>query len=89
MRYLTPLLLILAFQALLADTAAAQGAGSQNWSSDPPALADLVQFAQGESDLRVAVTRYVQDRAAILRRYEVQYSPLRAERLRGAPAPRL
>jgi hypothetical protein len=52
------------------------------WAEDPPALASLVSFARTESDLRVAVTRYVEDRAAILRRYEVQYSPVRHERLR-------
>jgi hypothetical protein len=60
------------------DAVAAGGA----WAADPPALAALVSFARTESDLRVAVTRYIEDRAAILRRYEVQYSPVRHERLR-------
>ncbi len=52
------------------------------WAQDPPALTSLVSFARSESDLRVAISRYVDDRAAILRRYEVQYSPVRHERLR-------
>ena len=78
MRYLTPLLLLLTFEAVAADAVAPGG-----WASDPPRLESLVTFAQGESDLRVAVVRYAADRAAILRRYEVQYSPVRAERLRA------
>jgi uncharacterized protein (DUF885 family) len=49
---------------------------------DPPALAGLVSFARGESDLRVAVRRYLDDLAAIQRRYEVDYSPVRQARLR-------
>ena len=52
------------------------------WAQDPPVLSSLVAFAKSESDLRVAIGRYADDRAAILRRYEVQYSPVRHERLR-------
>jgi hypothetical protein len=48
---------------------------------DPPVIGSLVEFAQSESDLRVAVTRYVQDLAALGRRYPVQYSPQRRERM--------
>lgn len=51
------------------------------WADDPPALAALVDFARGESELRNAVQRYVLDREAIERRYEVQYSPQRIARL--------
>jgi hypothetical protein len=51
------------------------------WDGDPPALTSLVVFARGESDLRVAVNRYLLDKEAIERRYEVQYSPVRIERL--------
>jgi uncharacterized protein (DUF885 family) len=49
---------------------------------DAPALSSLVAFARGQSELRVAVSRYLEDRAAIQRRYEVDYSPVRHERLR-------
>jgi hypothetical protein len=55
------------------------GAG---WGDDPPAIASLVTFARGESDLRVAVDRYLLDKAAIERRYDVPYSPARDGRLR-------
>jgi hypothetical protein len=51
------------------------------WAQDVPVLSSLVAFARAESDLRVAVSRYLEDRAAILRRYEVQYSPVRHQRL--------
>ena len=51
------------------------------WADDPPAIDSLVAFARGESDLRNAISRYVLDREAIERRYEVQYSPERIERL--------
>src|SRR5688500_12419490 len=40
------------------------------WSGDPPAIAALVDAARTESDLRVAVTRYLADKAAIERRYD-------------------
>src|SRR5688500_7186611 len=49
---------------------------------DPPAIGSLVAFARGASDLRVVVDRYVLDKAAIERRYEVPYSPARHARLR-------
>ncbi len=52
------------------------------WAQDPPAIGSLVTFARTESDLRVAINRYVFDKAAIERRYEVLYSPARIERLR-------
>jgi len=54
----------------------------EGWGDDPPILGSLVAFARGESDLRVAVSRYVKDKAAIERRYEVQFSPVRIRRLR-------
>lgn len=63
----------------------AQDAGpgtAAGWEEDPPVLSSLVAFAREESDLRGVVNRYVEDRAAIRRRYEVQYSPVRRERLR-------
>jgi hypothetical protein len=66
---------------------AAQAPGSplamlRSLSDDPPPLVSLWAFARGESDLRVAVNRYVLDKAAIERRYEVPYSPVRHTRLR-------
>lgn len=54
---------------------------SPGWDEDPPALASLVEFARSESELRVTVNRYLEDKAAIERRYEVLYSPARIERL--------
>ena len=52
------------------------------WAADPPVLDSLITFARGESELRVAVIRYVADKAAIERRYQVRYSPRRLDRLR-------
>lgn len=57
-------------------------AAAPGWGDDPPALASLVAFDRGASDLRSAVTRYLADEAAIERRYPVRYSPARIERLR-------
>lgn len=54
--------------------------GTRNDVEDAPALASLT--AMEVSDLRVAVELYSEDKAAILRRYEVEYSPVRRERLR-------
>lgn len=70
----------------LADPIGAQAPvprSSAGWDGDPPALASLVTFARSESDLRVAVDRYLLDKAAIERRYEVPYSPTRDARLRA------
>ncbi len=39
------------------------------WDDDPPELASLVTFARGESDLRVAVVRYLEDKAATFSRF--------------------
>ena len=52
------------------------------WAGDPPTISSLVEFAEGESNLRTAVIRYVQDKAGIERRYPVLYSPVRMARLR-------
>ncbi|HXV63429.1 MAG TPA: DUF885 family protein [Vicinamibacteria bacterium] len=60
----------------------ARSAADTGWADDPPNLSSLVRFARGESDLRNAVNRYLEDRAALLRRYPVEYSPVRHERLR-------
>ena len=73
------LLLLLAPLGLAAQTA--DVTLPDGWGDDAPALSTLVTFARGESDLRVAVVRYLEDKAAIERRYEVRYSPVRTERL--------
>ena len=66
--------------ALLAQSGAPRaGAG---WGDDPPVLSTLVAAARTESDLRIAVDRYLLDKAAIERRYEVPFSPARHARLR-------
>ena len=52
------------------------------WADDPPALSALVEFARGESLLRIAVVRYTQDVEAVERRYPVLFSPARIARLR-------
>jgi uncharacterized protein (DUF885 family) len=70
--------------ALMAGTARAQQTSSAAaWSGDPPAIASLVGAAKTESDLRVAVERYLLDQSAIERRYAVPYSPARQARLRA------
>ena len=66
--------------ALAQTGASGPGAG---WADDPPAISSLVAFSRSESDLRVAVNRYLLDKAAIERRYEVPFSPARSERLRA------
>ncbi len=50
---------------------------------DPPSLEALVGFDRGQSDLRVAVDRYVADRRALMRRYDIPLSPVRRDRLRA------
>jgi hypothetical protein len=51
--------------------------------ADVPSLDALVTFANGQSDLRVALERYNEDRAALHRRYDVEFSPTLRARLRG------
>jgi len=50
--------------------------------ADVPSLDDLISFANGQSDLRVALERYQEDRAALHRRYDVEFSPTLRERMR-------
>ena len=75
----TCLLLLFAPFGLLAQNA--EVVLPDGWGDDPPKLDSLVSFARNESDLRVAVVRYIEDKAALERRYEVNYSPVRIERL--------
>jgi hypothetical protein len=53
------------------------------WADDVPSPNSLITFARAESDLRTAVTRYVQDRAALDRRFPVLGSPARIARMRA------
>ena len=76
---LAALALLLTAAPALAQTTTA---GDPTWASDPPDLSELVAFAETESALRVAVDRFVEDRAAIGRRYPVEYSPVRRDRYR-------
>lgn len=71
--------LTLAALLLLARPTAAQDGGGLQ---DPPELDALVAFDRGQSDLRVAVDRYVEDRGALMRRYDIPLSPVRRQRLR-------
>jgi hypothetical protein len=69
----------------LAGFAYGQGNGigaPAGWADDPPELPSLVEFARGESSLRIAVVRYTQDIDALERRYPVHFSPARIARLR-------
>jgi len=68
--------------AILAGQSNTPARPAAGLTDDPPSLASLVTFARTESDLRVAVNRYLLDKAAIERRYEVPYSPARHARLR-------
>jgi hypothetical protein len=61
----------------------AQFAAPSGWSADPPTLAALVAFDRGQSDMRVAVERFREDRAALARRWDVPLSPERRERLQS------
>jgi len=61
----------------------AQAASEPAWAQDPPAIASLVDFGRNQSDLRVAVERFREDRAALGRRWDVPYSPVRRARLQA------
>lgn len=72
-----PAALMLAAGLLAVPASAAAQAGT----SDPPSLGSLVSVGQAESDLRIALERYDEDRGALLRRYDVPFSPVRRARL--------
>lgn len=77
------LLLMIGAAATLSGQSASRAVPAPGFGDDPPALASLVTFAKNESDLRIAVERYLLDKAAIERRYEMPYSPARDERLKA------
>jgi uncharacterized protein (DUF885 family) len=52
------------------------------WETFVPTVSSLVAFDREQSDLRSAVVRYDEDRAAVDRRYAVAYSTENHERLR-------
>ena len=55
---------------------------ASSWAEEPPVLGALVDFGRTQSDLRVAVQRFEEDRRALGRRYDIPYSALRRERMR-------
>ncbi len=76
--------LLVALIALASPLAGQQtGPGDAPGLQDPPGLDALVSFDRSQSDLRVAVDRYVADRAALMRRYDIPLSPVRRDRLRS------
>jgi hypothetical protein len=81
--FLFPLPLVVALCLGLPGETRGQAAGVAGWAQDPPVLGELVDFARQQSDLRVALERYREDHAALLRRYEVELSPARQDRLRS------
>lgn len=70
-------LLVFGLAVTPAPTTAQEGFG------DPPALGELVDFGRSESDMRMALERYGEDRGALLRRYDVPFSPVRRARMRS------
>jgi hypothetical protein len=53
----------------------------QDGIGDPPDLSSLVEFGRSESDMRMALERYGDDRGALMRRYDVPFSPVRRARM--------
>ncbi len=76
-----PIILILALTLSPAPLNAQSPVISRGWQEPAPDLASLVEFDRGQSELRVAVGRYASDRAALGRRYDVDYSPVVRERM--------
>jgi uncharacterized protein (DUF885 family) len=62
--------------------ASAQAGATPAWAEGVPEVGSLVAFGRSQSDLRVAVERYEQDRRALFRRWDVPYSPERRARFR-------
>jgi hypothetical protein len=75
-----PASLVFATVLFLPASAWAQEAHA-GWAQTVPELGSLVTFDRTQSDLRVAIDRYGQDRSALFRRYDVPFSPRRAQRL--------
>jgi len=71
-----PLALLFSIVFLMPDSVSAQSG-----LDSTPDLASLVEFDQAQSDLRVAIDRYREDRNALLRRYDLSLSPVRRGRM--------
>jgi hypothetical protein len=74
-------LLFITVISVLAESIQGQVPERAGWEAEPPVLSTLVEFDRSQSDLRVAVARYAEDRAALFRRWDVPYSPVRRDRL--------
>ena len=70
--------LILALATLLPTPAELM---AQEGQAGPPQLSALVEVGRAESDMRGALERYGEDRGALLRRYDVAFSPVRRARM--------
>src|SRR5690606_16541407 len=55
---------------------------ARGWEKPVPELSALVAFDRGRSELESAVRRFQEDRAALHRRYDVEYSPVVRDRLK-------
>jgi len=75
----TALLALVGSLALSYAPAAAQDL--PGWATGVPDLDAIVAFDRGQSDMQAALVRYQEDRGALLRRWDVQYSPRRQARM--------
>ncbi len=53
------------------------------WAETIPDLDEVAELDRAESDYRLVLTRYVEDRGALMRRWDVQYSERRRARMQG------
>ncbi|UCC26716.1 MAG: DUF885 family protein [Gemmatimonadales bacterium] len=72
---------LIALTGLIASRPERAGAQEASALRDPPALDALVDFDRDQSDMRVAILRYEEDRSALMRRYDIPLSPVRRARL--------
>lgn len=81
MRLTLPLLAALVISAFPSRADAQESVAPRGWAQPVPELASLVSFNRSQSELRVAVNRFAEDRSALGRRYDVDYSPVVRDRL--------
>ncbi len=74
---------VIVFVSHTAAAGQTRATADSGWQEAVPSLRSLVDFSREQSDLRTAVDRYVRDRDALGRRYDVMYSPVLRERLRA------